>query len=193
MPSESETHPGVESSSTTTDPTDSTTADPTGTDSTTGTDPNCECVANVDEFLELTCEIDEICEPIQLACLQPADCTLDQLAVVNPEVLECHHDALAAATEGALRWELPFVSDPGVAGQRSWIFMRAEGQAITWAESWGAGSYDWSDTAVIALREPAYFDECMALGSNEETLLCLFDPAASTIDVCIAAHGIPFG
>ncbi len=162
----------------------------------TGADPSCECVAGDGVFLEPGCALDEVCEPLVMGCneAQPADCALEDLLVANAEVLECHRDALAARTMGALRWEVPFVPDPGAAGQRGWILILADGQALTWSESWGAGTYDWTDALVVALKDAAYFGACTEGDvSAEASFLCLYDAADSRVSVCVDEHSVPFG
>lgn len=160
-----------------------------------GSSPACDCLEGEDDFIDFVCDADEICEPVQVSCAQQrlADCELAELTVDNPEVLECHHDALAAGSTGMLRWELPYVLDPGVEGQRTMIFVMEGRQAITWHEAWGAPTYAFSDAAVVELRTAEHFDACMALGSAEEVFRCLFDAVEAEAEVCIAAHEFPIG
>jgi hypothetical protein len=200
---------GVETSSSTTDPemvpvpipgddaesggSSSGTADSTGSGD--DDDAVCGCVAEVEVFLEVTCEVDEICEPVQVACdVQPlADCELGDLTVVNPGVLECHAAALAAGDVSMLRWELPYLPDPGAAGQRAWIVVLEGRRAITWHEAWGVPAYRFSDTAASTLRGAAYFEACMAEASPEAVFRCLFDATEAPDAVCIPAHEFPIG
>jgi hypothetical protein len=158
-------------------------------------DPACDCVEGADDFVDFVCDADEICEPVQVSCAQEplADCELTELTVDNPEVLECHHDALVDGSAGMLRWELPYVLDPGVAGQRTMLFVMEGRQAITWHEAWGAPSYAISDVAASDLRAAEHFDGCMALPSAEETFQCLFDATEGMVGVCVPAHEFPIG
>lgn len=153
-------------------------------------DPVCACVAEAEAYIEVACEVDEICEPVQVACdVEPlADCELDELTVVNPGVLACHAAALAAGDASRLRWELPYVADPGVAGQRAWIVVLEDRRAITWHEAWGVPVYRFSDAAASTLRDASYFDACTAEASPEAVFRCLFDATEAPEAVCLPAH-----
>jgi hypothetical protein len=157
--------------------------------------PECSCVAGEEDFVELVCEVDEICEPVVVSCAEEplTACELADLVVTNPEVLECHHDALEAGGAQVLRWELPYALDPGVTGQRSMIVMNEDREAITWHESWGAPSYEISDVAVSELRPAAHFDGCVELPSPEEVFRCLYDATETVLGVCVPAHELPIG
>jgi hypothetical protein len=156
-------------------------------------DPACACVEE-DDFVENVCDVDEICEPLQVACEREpiAGCEIDELTVVNPDLLECHHAALVAGGAGALRWELPYIQDPGVEGQRFWLFLDGS-QALTWHEAWGPPTYAISDVAVVELRPAEHFDGCMELPAADEVFRCLFDAAQTIVDVCVPAHEFEIG
>jgi hypothetical protein len=160
-----------------------------------GTEPACDCVEGADDFVDFVCDGDEICEPVQVGCseAQLADCELADLTVVNPAVLECHHDALAAGTPQLLRWELPYGPDPGASGQRRMIMVMEGREAITWHEAWGVPSYAISDVEVVELRAAEHFDGCMELPSAEEVFRCLYDATEAVAGVCVPAHEFPIG
>lgn len=199
-PPEGGSSSGAEASSGSESSTGATSSEPStsmGSDgsSSGGSEPACDCVEGADDFVDFVCDAEEICEPVVVRCAQEplADCALADLTVDNPDVLECHHDALAAGSAGMLRWELPYELDPGAAGQRAMIFVMEGRQAITWHEAWGVPTYAFSDVAVVELREAAYFDGCMGMASAEEVFRCLFDAAGVEEGVCVAAHELPIG
>jgi hypothetical protein len=171
------------------------TGESTGADSTGGGDDGCLCVTETDGFVELACDVEELCEPVEVGCAQEplSSCELADLTVIDPQVLECHHDALVAGSPGLLRWELPYVADPGAEGQRFLLLLTGEGNVVTWHESWGVPTYAFSDVALGPLRAAEHFDGCMELPTPEETFRCLFDPSESVSNVCIPAHEIPIG
>jgi hypothetical protein len=148
----------------------------------------------VEEFVEPACDVDEVCEPLMVLCAREplAECGLDELTVANPEQLECHHDAIVGGDAGALRWELPYIEDPGVAGQRLWLFLDGS-SALTWHEAWGAPTYAISDVAVVELRTTQYFDDCMTRPSADEVFRCLYAPAEAVLHVCIPAYEFEIG
>lgn len=158
-------------------------------------EPACDCVEGSEDFVDLVCDVEEICDPIEVRCdIEPlTECELTDLTLVDPSVLECHHAALADGTPGMLRWELPYVLDPGVSGQRTLLVVTEGRQAITWHESWGAPVYEFSDVAVVELRAAEHFDGCMALASPEEQFRCLFDATEAVAGVCVPAHEFPIG
>ncbi|MCH9686394.1 MAG: hypothetical protein K0V04_33485 [Deltaproteobacteria bacterium] len=189
---------GVDTGTETDPQADSTTgmADDTASQSTGAADPNCDCVDDDEGFIGFSCDGDEVCAPILVVCPQQdqTDCAMSEMTVANPDELACHHQALADGKVGGLRWELPFVPDPGVAGQRGWIFVREGRAAVTWNEDWDLDAYDWTDTTVVDLQEASYFDDCMTLETAEATFVCLFEqPGQADVAVCVAEHRIPFG
>jgi len=168
-----------------------------GSDDSSGgsANPACDCVEGSEDFVDFVCDFDELCEPVQVSCpLEPlAYCELTDITVVNPQELECYHDALVAGSTGLLRWELPYGPDPGAAGQRHMLFVMEGRQTITWHEAWDEPTYRFSDVTTAELRAAEHFGACMALPNAEEVFRCLFDATEEMVGVCVAAHEFPIG
>lgn len=168
-------------------------ASASGGETTGGADILCECFVEDGPLIYPGCDLDELCDPIVVSCdlPEPSQCTSDDLTVLEPELLECHRDAIVAGDPGFLRWELPYPPDAGAAGQRGWVVLQADQTALFWDESWGAGSYAFSAVEAAQLDSEATLSDCDALATPEATMLCLYSPVGGEIMTCTEAYDFP--
>lgn len=140
------------------------------------------------------CDVEEACDTIEVSCplTNPADCEPADLTVVNPDALPCYREQLVSSGPTALRWELPYAPDPGVAGQRAWLVLPGDGSVMTWHEAWGDGLYTFSAIESAWLRDDAALAACDGLPTPEDTLLCLFDIGSDTT-LCKDGYAFPIG
>jgi hypothetical protein len=157
----------------------------------------CDCVTMSESWLGVgwTCELDEECPPVEVSC-PDADlksCAFGDLTVMNPEVLACHAEQLAADEPAIHRWELPYVTDPGVMGQRHIVLTLGGGHAITVHEAWDDASYVVGDAKLVTLRSASHFESCLDESSDEAVFACLYDVAEAEQGICLDGWTTPLG
>jgi hypothetical protein len=166
-------------------------------DESTGEPPPeaCACVTMGESWpgVGLTCDFDEECEPVVVGCPDAdlKNCAFDDLTVTTPQALACHAQRLAAHEPGMHRWELPYVLDPGVMGQRQWVLTFGDGHAITVHEAWDDESYIVGDAKLVTLRSASHFESCLEESSDEAIFACTFDLAETEQAVCLTGWMLP--
>lgn len=137
--------------------------------------PECACLAD-----EATCGA-ELCPGVGLSCEEPS-CEPDH--PVNDEAaLACALEALRDRKPGKVSW---FTHESlGQYAYGTSVYIQADGNAIV-TRAGGADLCNyWGPDTRAALKEPAYFADCLALATGRERFDCLTDGLGDELLVCI--------
>jgi hypothetical protein len=174
---------GVPTTDAATTATDATTTDGTATDATTTGGPeageSCDCDPGLDDCGRV------ICPPVFALCM--GDCADIQLSSPDDEAsIACVLEALRDRTPGGISLILnqyePLLSTIVViktfSDGSAWLFRREAEECMP------MGFSATGPDAVVALREPAHFADCLADTDPVQRFLCARDPAEAVLTEC---------
>jgi hypothetical protein len=146
--------------------------------------PGCGCIEDEDDAdppessSYPTCG-DEICPEVSAACDGYCE---TPLVVSNPDALTCALIALRDRTPGVVRWTASEYSGQFV--DDGYLLIREDGTAVRRNFGLQDLSYIAEDALLGPLKDPGYFDACLAQAEDDARFACLRFGLESQTRVC---------
>lgn len=154
------------------------------TDGLVGDTPGCECIRDEDDSDPPDTPSDpacgeDLCGVVAVSCDGYCDAPL---IVSNPDAVTCSLTALRDRTPGVLYWNV--TTFEGQFEDNDYLLINDDGTAVRRSHGAQDLSYVVGDATLHMLRDPAYFDDCLAETDVDARFSCLRSAVEPQTAVC---------